>query len=789
MVRSGKGRDQVSLCAPELLAPAGSREAFLGALRAGADAFYLAGQRFGARAYAQNFTEEEIRQSLEEAHLVGRRIYLTANVLTRPEELEETAAFVDRLAEAGLDGVIVQDLGVLRTLHRACPGLPLHASTQMSVTGPEAARLLRELGVTRVVPARELTLEEVIALRQESGMEVETFIHGAMCYGYSGRCLFSSFLGGRSGNRGRCAGTCRLPFRILNAEGEDALRRQGESYPLSMKDMCALPILPQLIEAGIDSFKIEGRMKRPEYAAGVTALYRKYIDLYMKLRREGRPEAWKVSPEDLRELNSLYIRTERCEGYYRAGAGYAPVTLSQPGYAGTEEALLDKIRRRYLTPEETPAWAGRKITGTVILLKGQPARLMAETDDDRGPQGSAEAEGDTVQAARSRPLTEEEVRRRICRTGDTAFAFTDLQIIMDEDIFLPVSRLQELRRQALEALRADILAHWTRADQSRPAADQAEIDQAPATENSLGTAADTAADRRSGAAPGAAEEVPGGDRPRLLARVLTADQFAAAARSDADGIILDRMLPEAATASCGTPLYMALPPVYRLCDRQHILDLIGESQRRGFRGILVMTAEELALVGDSAYAGEILCGDSLYAWNEESAAFLLEHSNTLVLPEEAGESTLRRITSTLPAERVARLVYGRVPLMVTAGCVRRTAGACAGKVPGRTWPADREIREDSFWELEDRRGVHFPVRLCCRECANVIYNSVPISLHGQLGDAGPAQAGTWLCAFTTETGEETGEILRYYRSPAEAPLPDRIRQGEYTTGHHRKGAL
>jgi putative protease len=248
----------------ELLAPAGSKEALIGAFSAGADAVYLGGERFGARAYADNFTTEEIIQSLAEAHVLEKKIYLTANILTREEELPELAAFVKTLDRAGLDGVIVQDIGVLSALHEACPDLPLHASTQLSVTSAEAVRYLRRLGVSRVVPARELSLKEVETLRAEDAkvyeepIEIEAFIHGAMCYSYSGRCLMSSFLGGRSGNRGRCAGTCRLPYRILDENrqyaGPDA--RKKEVYPLSMKDMCVLSILPELIDAGIDSFKI-----------------------------------------------------------------------------------------------------------------------------------------------------------------------------------------------------------------------------------------------------------------------------------------------------------------------------------------------------------------------------------------------------------------------------------------------------------------------------------------------------------------------------------------------------
>ena len=200
---------------------------------------YLGGEKFGARAYAENFTREDIIRSVREAHILGKKVYLTLNVLTKESELEETVRFAQDLYEQGLDGAIVQDIGVLARLHERCPGLALHASTQMSVTGPESVRFLKEMGVKRVVPARELSLEEIRTIKREEPVEVESFIHGAMCYSYSGRCLLSSFLGGRSGNRGRCAGTCRLPYRILDEEGREAgLEKAGST----IRSLCATSV-------------------------------------------------------------------------------------------------------------------------------------------------------------------------------------------------------------------------------------------------------------------------------------------------------------------------------------------------------------------------------------------------------------------------------------------------------------------------------------------------------------------------------------------------------------------
>ena len=275
---------------PELLAPAGNMECFKAAINAGADAVYIGGQKFGARAFAGNFTDEEVIEAIRLAHFWNKKVYLTVNTLLKDDEIRELVSYLKPFYEAGLDAVIIQDMGVLRLCRQHFPGLSLHISTQMTVTESGAANLLKELGAERIVPARELTLDEIQKLKKESGLEIETFIHGAMCYCYSGQCLFSSFLGGRSGNRGRCAQPCRQPYQTsLQKKG-----KKEEHYPLSLKDMCVLPILPRLIAAGIDSFKIEGRMKSAEYVAGVTAMYRKYIDLYFDS-----PKSFQVSKEDI----------------------------------------------------------------------------------------------------------------------------------------------------------------------------------------------------------------------------------------------------------------------------------------------------------------------------------------------------------------------------------------------------------------------------------------------------------------------------------------------------------
>ena len=734
---------------PELLAPAGSRKAFLGALKAGADAVYLGGEKFGARAYAENFTVEDIIRSIRDAHVFGRKVYLTLNVLTKESELGETVDFAMNLYEQGLDGVIVQDLGVLKVLHERCPGLELHASTQLSSSAPESVRFLKELGVRRVVPARELSLEEIRTIKREEPVEVESFIHGAMCYSYSGRCLISSFLGGRSGNRGRCAGTCRLPYRILDEEGREASLGKGkEHYPLSMRDLCVLEILPDLIDAGIDSFKIEGRMKSPHYAAGVTALYRKYMDYYLEWDAAGRKKPWKIEAEDMRRLKSLYLRADLSTGYYYKRNGRELLTIGKPGYAGTDDMLLEEIEEKYLREN-----AKRVIRGRAVLTPGEEARLTVTAPPLRGETEAVTAEvtGEVVQTADRRPITAQEIERRLRKTGDSLFEFDTLEVEVSGDVFLPVASLNALRRDALAALEDRILESAAKPERSAAAEETISPDIAGRTE-------------------------PGTDRsrPEVWAQVTTPEQFRAAQRCGIDNIIVEEtpqimeILPEAERAK----LLIALPHVCRAGSRERVRKLAG----MGFRGMFVRNPEELDLLRQIRYEGLVIGDGSLYQWNTAARDLYLEHCDKLSLGWELSSRDMIPLIKGA-GDRQLLNVYGRIPMMITAGCVKKTAGMCSH-------------REQGFFEIEDRKGMRFPVRCVCGYCTNVIYNSLPVSLHTFVKKGDPVISGAagWICAFTTESGAETEKILRWYSSGGEDSDASSVFR-EYTTGHYRKSAL
>lgn len=844
----------------ELLAPAGSYEAFLGAVNAGADAVYLGGQKFGARAYADNFTAEEIIRALRLAHFYGKRIYLTVNTLLKEREMASLSEYLAPFYEAGLDGVIVQDFGVFRYVREHFPGLPLHVSTQMTVTGVRGASLLKGQGAVRIVPARELSLEEVRKIKEGAGVEVECFIHGAMCYCYSGQCLFSSILGGRSGNRGRCAQPCRLPYEIYDGKR----RLSGSGYPLSLKDMCTLEYLPALLEAGIDSFKIEGRMKRPEYAAGVTAVYRKYIDLYYQEGADG----YHVAPEDMDRLRRLYIRSEIQTGYYERHNGKEMITLGKPGYESCDETLLTEIREAYIRePEKMP------VRMQAQVKVGEPLRLCV-SEDVRfvldGSEGSLAASGNEgglsegqsghdaamrswvetaspaakeegtesvclavtgegVQPAKNAPLSVEEVRTRLCKTGDSLLTVTECEVSLEGACFVPVRALNELRRAAVEQFEAavaesrgisgrqgvfpylekqpDIEKGSNRLGQSnknaandRAAAEKSAMAEA-AAENvgQTNPAAEKSAIQKSGTANSAAEKRMRG-KPVVDATVRTLGQLRAVLAwggcrrvyidSDLFSESFEEIMEMAGAAfreqTAGTTpaLYLALPYILRKRDEAYLRRLTELLEQAGdfVRGFLVRGLEGLGwaqricrertafpgkVSGGAVY--EIVPDAGLYCFNADALAFLKDFSEEITLPYElnAGEAAHlvraakeQGMCATLP-------VYSRIPMMITANCLHKTAGICGAE--------EGKKRQSA---LKDRRGNTFPVEINCEHCYNVIYNCVPYSLHSAKKERERAAADALRYDFTTEDRAQCIEILE-----GNFPFAD------YTTGHCKRGVV
>ena len=498
---------------PEILAPAGTPKALEAAVKAGADAIYLGGSLFSARAFAGNFDQEELLQAIAYCHLFDVKLYLAVNTLMKEAEMAELASYIAPYYEAGVDGIIVQDVGCGKVLHESFPDLPLHASTQMSITSEYGARLLKDLGFHRIVPARELSLEEIKEIKEQTQMEIETFVHGAMCFCYSGKCLLSSFAGGRSGNRGRCAQPCRKCYEISGTS----------EYAMSLKDMCTLQILPDLIDAEIDSFKIEGRMKNPVYVASTVAAYRKARDYYLDLKEKQDPDlaekyAQFILPIE-KELMDIYNRGGFSSGYYHIEKGYDMLAADRPNHTGMRIGRVKKIappQVEILLEEDINAQDvleirpdGVELTspqsayiGEILSLKGKQFRSMQEGQEvfrtrnnaliDRIQQevinpekqipvtGRIKArigepltitirgteilsvEGGLCQRAEAKPTTADELIQKLQKTGNSFLSFETVESDVEDEVFVPMSTFNHLRRDAMEAYREKITNRYRR---------------------------------------------------------------------------------------------------------------------------------------------------------------------------------------------------------------------------------------------------------------------------------------------------------------------------------------
>ena len=449
----------------ELLAPAGSFKSVVAAVNAGADAIYMGGRKFGARAYADSATAEEedmVMEAIRYCHLFSVKLYMTVNILFKDQELKELFSYLKPYYEAGVDGLIMQDLGAVKKVHEMFPGLEVHASTQETISSVSGARMAQKFGMTRAVVSRELSLGEIKKIHDETGMELEVFCHGAMCYSFSGACFMSSLLGGRSGNRGRCAGTCRLCYESIsrgetadgakslanlkNGKTSGELRKKG--YLLSMKDMETLDFLPELIKAGAYSFKIEGRMKSPVYTAGVVSVYRKCLDLAMKYL-DGKIETYSVDPEDKKILREVFDRGGTTS-YLNKHNGADMIAIEEKKFREIDKEVLSYIESEFINKNRTIS-----LEADLVMETGGPVVLTLT--DLSGRMVTVVSE-DNVLAAENRPMMAEDVEGKLRKTGGTAFNFTDVRANISPDAFYPVGKLNQLRREALERYEEEILS-------------------------------------------------------------------------------------------------------------------------------------------------------------------------------------------------------------------------------------------------------------------------------------------------------------------------------------------
>ncbi len=674
----------------EVLAPAGDFNTFKAVINAGADAVYCGGSMFGARAYADNFSTKELLCAIDYAHMFGRKVYLTVNTLLKNEELEKKLYdYLKPFYEAGLDAVIVQDYGVMDFISRIFPDMPVHASTQMTITHRFYCDFLAKYNVTRIVPARELSLSEIAAIREYApGMELECFVHGALCYCYSGMCMMSSFYGGRSGNRGRCAGTCRLMY--------DA---GGTRRPiLSLKDLCTLESLPDILDAGVMSLKIEGRMKSAEYAAGVTSIYRKYVDMYLSGR-----DNYSVDPADIKRLLMLFDRGGMTDGYYfRHNSPDMIADENKSAKSLDEKSEYEKmIHDRYVISD-----IRHNISLTGEFCLNSPASLSVE-----GKWGKVTAKGDAPDESINRPMSAKDISKQLVKTGNTVFNVTDCLIKSDDGIFIPNKALNELRRQAIEEygkLCPDRVRRSALECTIRPAKADLTVEsqrvQRTAKVSDTGQALSCIAC--------------GVDRLYLESESMTEDEMLA---------ILDRCREQ--SIQC----FYSMPRVLR--DDIAVL--------KGFDGYLVRNIAEKYYLIKQGITEPIVFDYTVYAFNNQAAAVLSDEGyERIFYPIELNYKEL----SNLILSQGELTVYGRLPLMVSANCIDNSLHRCH----------HGGIHRASFTDRKNQRLMYMA---CCRYCYNVIYNGMIYDIRDKISSMDRIRAAALNYSFTFETADEVRKIL------------------------------
>lgn len=713
----------------EILAPAGSYESLKAAVSAGADAVYIGGTQFGARAYARNLTQEELEEAIDYVHIHGKKIYLTVNTLLKDREINELYEYLKPYYERGLDGVIVQDVGAALYIREYFPGLAIHASTQMTITGKGGASFMKEQGISRVVPARELSLEEIRDMKEKTGLEIECFVHGALCYCYSGQCLLSSMIGGRSGNRGQCAQPCRLPYSVEGGRPCDLM---------SLKDLCTIDLLPELMEAGIDSFKIEGRMKQPDYVYTVASLYRKYADLYLQKGKAG----YRVSKEDREKLLGAYQRRGYSEGYYRQHNGKDMISFRRPSEREEEKLACPD----YKTQE--------KINGKLMLSLDQSARLVLEYGKYR-----IDCEGPKPEPAMRQPLDAARVEKQMRKTGNTQFMLDKMEVCVDGELFLPMQALNELRRDAIAALTERLLSDYRRkADRDAQSKKEAEAFEESRLCHDTGQ-----------------KESP--DGPCLAILIRSLDQLKVAMGcKEAECIYVDlptRDIKEAgrmiSSDKAGKDYYLAMPYIFRenaALKFEEAYDAAASS----FDGMLIRNWESFQWLAERGYAGEIRGDYNLYVFNRFAKKFMIDKGiSRFTAPVELNGKEL----DVLDIHGQTLIVYGYQPVMITASCIAKTTDKCVAK--------------EGWLHITDRYKKRFAVKKCCEYCYNVIYNSSPLYLADKAAEFRHLGPGEVRLDFSVENEEQMrGIILDYVRAiirREEVPAPDM----EYTRGHFKRG--
>ncbi|MCR5521233.1 MAG: U32 family peptidase [Lachnospiraceae bacterium] len=813
----------------ELLAPAGSVEALHSAINAGCDAVYIGGKMFGARAYADNPDRDDLLRAIDHCHIFDKKIYLTVNTLLKNDELKENLYnFLRPYYEEGLDGVIVSDPGVMKAISLLFPGLPIHISTQASVTSAEGAEIVSKIcdGITRVVPARELSIEEIELFKRNTDLEVEVFVHGAMCVSYSGQCLMSSIAGGRSGNRGRCAQPCRKEYDTgIN-----------NSFILSCKDMCTIPAVGRLVRAGIDSFKIEGRMKSPIYVAATVATYRKYIDIAEE--QGARYEEYlekhiKEYENDIETLREIYNRGGFCTGFLLGernlicsdkashngvlvgnvksvsgreakivfnkkinsgdvleirkddgtplyeytsgsdldkGSSFAilvskrqKANIGQRVFRVRNKSVIDEINEKYVENH-----IKRRIGLTFDAERFSPLRLTVKLLDNPDISEVTVC-GACPEEARTASANEDNIRKHLCKTGDFEFEIIRSDIYIEKGLFIPVGALNTLRREAFEELKMKLINRFLRKLPVSYADDYIDISTGEVNIDVLSEYCDKSIK--------ASKKVDAYERHALVTfeetlkpvlddKSIKRIYFPIRSLNDKEKVLKTFTDLAEKLSYEGRELYVALPYICRENTFKTFIEsgIIGAlSDRCGF---LVRNNEELALL-KYADLNRIVLDHTMHIFNRLTAD---AYGKEFIYSPELNKEELAGFGKKGSGELI---VYGRLPLMQTAHCVYKNEGCEC--IAGR----NKGIIKENYLSLKDSKGYVFPVIRRCEYCTNIIFNSSILDLRDLKNDIEEISPSSVRYDFTTESPATVKRVLDGGREE----------DCEYTYGHFKRGVL
>lgn len=730
----------------ELLAPGGSFESVITAFNAGADAVYTGGMIFGARAGADNLTREQLIEALNYAHIHDKKIYLTVNTLLKDKEMEEQLyEFISPLYLNGLDAVIVQDMGVLKFIRDNFKDLNIHASTQMTIFGKDTVEELKRLGVTRIVTPRELSFAEIKEISSVSNMEIESFVHGALCYCYSGQCFLSSYIGGRSGNRGRCAQPCRMEYDVIH--NGKVINPGNNKYVLSPKDICTLKILPQIIESGVYSLKIEGRMKKSSYIAGVTEIYRKYVDLYLK-----NPKKYCVEQSDIELLADLFNRNGFNESYYEQHNGRNMISLKKPEFRKENREYTTYLKNQY---------DGKKLKKVIDVnvkcVNDKPFEISAFVNGNE-----ISLKGEAPGKALNKPVDKPTIEKQIRKTGNTEFTINNIDIELGENLFVPIGIINELRRRFFDMVESSILEAYRRKEIPKGILSE-DCREADKKTEKISFSADVW-------------------KYTQLKEVVNCN-FMDTIYLECSGFTKEQLFQAVEQGKAKKKqIYLAMPYVFRKKDKEafdkSLLDFVKYTE--GIDGILIRNPEQYYHLKKLEVVKNYIFDYNVYTNNRMAKKYYTD---------EAGNdycSTSKRNKTTVPLELnyrelIARgcvgdemIVYGYMPAMISAGCCLKTCNSCKA--------------DNTVYKIRDRKGNEFLTRCVCGQCYNIMYNCKPLSLFKFQDEIRRLNTDSVRLVFTFEDRDEIKNILERARQAFILGMTVQ-EDDESTRGHFKRGVL